>query len=148
VTPRVGVRLLVAAAVAAVVAAVVAGIVAVGPPSLERQKKLDEIRVADLAAIERLISSFTKIHKGLPRDLAALAQEPGYEIPRTDPESKTPYEYEVLSADGYRLCAHFSTRSTRERAATIYLPAANTWSHGAGKQCFNRRVDPGTGDHP
>lgn len=146
-TPRVGARLLLAAAVAAVVAALIAGILAVGPPSLEREKRLDEIRVTDLAAIENLISSFAKVHKGLPQDLAALEREPGYATPPIDPESGNPYEYEVLSADGYRLCAHFSARSTPESAAYIYHPA-NTWSHGAGNQCFNRRVDFGTGDHP
>src|ERR1700758_4871032 len=110
-----GARLLVAAAVAVVVAAVIAGIVAVGPPHLERDRKLDELRVRDLAAIEESISNFAKLHKNLPANLAALAQEPGYSIPRVDPESGKPYDYEVLSADGYRLCARFTTRSTRDR---------------------------------
>jgi len=142
-----GTRLLVAAAVAAVVAALVAGIVAVGPPSLERDRKLDGIRVTDLAAIENLISSFARVHKSLPADLAALAQEPGYSIPRVDPASGKPYDYEVLSADGYRLCAHFTTQSTRDRAGNIYSPG-DTWFHGAGKQCFNRRVDLGARGTP
>jgi hypothetical protein len=142
-----GARLLVAAAVAVVVAAVIAGIVAVGPPHLERDRKLDELRVRDLAAIEESISNFAKLHKNLPANLAALAQEPGYSIPRVDPESGKPYDYEVLSADGYRLCARFTTQSTRDRTGNIYS-LDNTWFHNGGKQCFNRRVDLGTRGNP
>jgi len=142
-----GAHLLVAGAVAAVVAAVIAGTVAVGPPHLERDRKLDGTRVMDLAAIERLISSFVKVHKSLPADLAALAQEPGYSVPRVDPESGRPYEYEVLSADGYRLCARFTTQSAGDRMGSIYSPG-NMWSHSAGKQCFNRRVNLGSSDNP
>jgi hypothetical protein len=142
-----GARLLVAAAVAAVVAALIAGIVAVGPPRLERDRKLDRIRVTDLTAIENLISSFAKVHKSLPADLAALAQEPGYSIPRVDPESGKPYDYEVLGTDGYRLCARFTTQSTRDETGSIYSPG-NTWFHSAGKQCFNRRVDLGSRGNP
>src|ERR1700728_501317 len=142
-----GARLLVAAAVAAVVAALIAGIVAVGPPRLERDRKLDRIRVTDLSGIESLISSFAKVHKSLPADLAALAQEPGYSIPRVDPESGKPYDYEVLSTDGYRLCARFTTQSTRDEIGSIYSPG-NTWVHSAGKQCFNRRVDLGSRSNP
>jgi hypothetical protein len=133
-----GAHLLVAAAAAAVVAALIAGIVAVGPPHLERDRKLDQVRVTDLAATENLISSFAKVHKSLPADLGSLAQEPGYPSPRVDPESGKPYEYEVLGPDGYRLCARFATESTHD--TTIYLPG-KPWFHGAGKQCFNRRVD-------
>ncbi len=140
-----GARVLVAGAVAAVVAALIAGILAVGPPSLERKRRLDAIRVADLAAIDNLISSFARVHKSLPVDLASMAQVPGYSSPRVDPESRKPYQYEVLSADGYRLCALFATDSTRDGTANIYLPGS-TWSHSAGKQCFDRRVDPGRGN--
>lgn len=135
-------RLLVAGAGAAVVAALIAGMLAVGPPSLERERKLDEIRVADLAAIENLITSFAKFHKGLPPDLTSLALEPGYSISRTDPQSGKAYEYEMMSTDTYRLCAYFARHSTREGPSIIYFPGNNnTWSHGAGHQCFNRRVD-------
>jgi hypothetical protein len=143
-----GARLLVAVAVAAVVAAVIAGTLALGPPHLERERKLDGIRIMDLAALERLISSFAKLHKSLPADLAALAKEPGYSVPRGDPQSGKPYEYEVLSADGYRLCARFATtQNDNDRVGNIYSPGT-MWSHGAGKQCFNRRANLGSSDNP
>jgi hypothetical protein len=142
-----GARFLLAGAVVAVIAAVIAGTVAVGPPRLERDRKLDGMRVMDLAAIERLISSFAKVHKSLPADLAALAQEPGYSVPRVDPESGRPYEYEVLGADGYRLCARFTTPSAGDRMGNIYAPG-NMWSHSAGKQCFNRRLNLSSSDNP
>ena len=143
--PISGGRLLITGAIAAVVAAVIAGIVAVGPPSRARERKLDALRVEDLAALERLIANFARVHSSLPQDLASLANEPGYSIPRSDPESGRPYEYQVLSSDHYRLCARFATRSTRETQETNY-PTGDTWSHGAGDQCFNRRVELSSGN--
>jgi hypothetical protein len=126
-------------AVAVVVVALVAGIRAVGPPSAQRAKKLDEARVADLATIEERLASFAKVHHRLPDDLTTLSEEPGYAIPRSDPQSGRPYEYAVLNPDSYRLCAFFAARSTHE-SANLPVPERN-WSHNAGLQCFNRRVD-------
>jgi hypothetical protein len=134
-------HLLLAGAVTAVAAALIAGLVVVGPPSAERARRLDEVRVSDLVAIENLVSSFARVHKSLPQDLASLAEEPGYSIPRGDPESGKPYGYELVGTDAYRLCAHFATRSAHESMG-IY-PSGHTWFHSAGDQCFNRRLDPG-----
>ena len=144
--PISGGRLLMTGAIAAVVAALIAGIIAVGPPSRARERKLDALRVGDLAALERLIANFARVHSSLPQDLAALANESGYSIPRSDPESGRPYQYQALSSDHYRLCARFATRSTRESTENAYLPG-DTWSHGAGDQCFNRRVELGSGNN-
>ena len=137
---------LAAAAVVAVAVALIAGILAVGPPSAQRAKKLDEARRADLAAIEELVAGFVRVHHRLPVDLAALSEEPGYAVPRNDPESGKPYEYAVLNPDTYRLCADFATRSTRD-GPVVFAPDRN-WSHNAGLQCFNRHVDVATVNKP
>jgi hypothetical protein len=135
-----GGRLLVITAAVAVVAAVVVGVVVLGSPGVAREKKLDAVRVADLAAIEGLISSYARQHKSLPPDLAALNREPGYLVPRKDPESAMPYEYEILGEDTYRLCAQFRKPSSRDLPENVYS-LENTWVHGAGQQCFNRHAD-------
>jgi len=140
--PISGGRVLITGAIAAVVAALVAGIIAVGPPSRARERKLDALRVEDLAALERQIGNFARVHSSLPQDLASLANEPGYSIPRSDPQSGRPYEYQVLSSDRYRLCARFATPSVRESIENAY-PPGDTWSHSAGDQCFNGRVELG-----
>jgi hypothetical protein len=135
-----GTRLLVAGAVVAVCAAVIAGMVVVGSPGAQRQRKFDRARTDDLAAIERSVARFARLHKSLPRDLAALTQEPGYLVPRNDPESGTPYEYELTGADNYRLCATFDASSSRENE-NIYAPVDDMWVHGVGRQCFSRHAD-------
>lgn len=138
-----GSAILVAVAAAVVVAAVIAGIAVLGPPSAQRQQRLDLIRVGDLATIERLVSSFAKLHGALPRDLSSLAREPGYSIPLGDPESGKRYDYEALDAGSYRLCAIFTTRTSRETtSANPYGgPGNDTWVHEIGRQCFSRRAN-------
>ena len=134
--------ILVGVAAAVVGAAVIAGIAVLGPPSAQRQQRLDLVRVRDLATIERLVSSFAILHKSLPRDLSSLAHEPGYSVPRGDPESGRPYEYEVLQGDSYRLCATFTTRTSQGTPDNPYGGAMNeTWTHDIGRQCFNRRAN-------
>jgi hypothetical protein len=130
------------AATAAVGAAVIAGIVLLGSPATERQRRLDAVRVDDLASIERLVASFASLHKALPHDLDSLTREPGYAVTLNDPDSGAPYEYETLSIDSYRLCATFKTRSSNDAPRNAYRrPLNETWVHGVGRQCFDRRAD-------
>ena len=137
-----GSGILVAVAAAVVGAAVITGIVVLGPPSMQRQQRLDVVRVLNLATIERLVSSYAKLHRALPHDLGSLAQEPGYSVPRGDPESGGPYEYEALGAGSYRLCATFRTHTSHEAPGNPYVRSGyDTWAHGIGHQCFNRRAD-------
>ena len=124
-------------AITAVVAAVVAGIAVLGSPAAQRQQKLDSVRVDDLAAIERLTSRFVSLHKALPRDLAALAREPGFAVRTHDPESGVSYDYQILSAESYRLCATFRARSS-EPTSFMVQPPGTTWAHDSGRQCFTR----------
>jgi hypothetical protein len=129
-------------ATAAVVAAVVAGISILGSPAAQRQQRLDSLRVEDLATIERLTGSFVSLHKALPRDLASLAQEPGFAVRTQDPESGVPYDYQTLSADSYRLCAIFKTRSSEVPSfKVIGQPPGTTWAHDIGRQCFTRSAN-------
>jgi type II secretory pathway pseudopilin PulG len=148
-TPSGG-SLLVAIAVIVVIAALVAGLIAIGPPSVERQRRLDTTRVENLAAIETSIIAYVRLRKTLPKDLTTLSQESGFSVKRTDPQSGAAYEYQVLGSDTYRLCAQFAADVDPQQmgAAEAYgLPSGmfgrNTWSHGAGRQCFDRHVDLG-----
>jgi hypothetical protein len=142
-----GGRIMLTAATAAVgaaviAAAVIAAIVVLGSPTKERQRRLDAVRVDDLAAIERLIASFASLHKTLPHDLDSLAREPGYSVSANDPDSGASYEYEMLSIDSYRLCAIFKTRSSNDEPHGAYGRSFNaTWVHGVGRQCFDRHAD-------
>jgi hypothetical protein len=128
-----GSMLLVAATVA-VVGAVVAGIVVLGSPSTQRKERFDSVRVQNLGAIERFVTSYAKTHKRLPDSFGTLTEEPGYLVPRGDPDSGAPYEYEPLGRDTYRLCATFGTATSSEAPES-------TWAHGIGRQCFERHAE-------
>ena len=126
-------------ATTAVGAAVIAGILILGSPTVQRQQRLDSVRVEDLTTIERLISRFAALHKRLPRDLASLAREPGFSARTNDPESAVPYNYQTLGADSYLLCATFKTRSSETTSHNAYGPPLGTmWAHGIGRHRLRR----------
>jgi hypothetical protein len=135
-----GIMLIVAAT--AVGAAVVTGILMLGSPAVQREQRLDSVRVRDLAAIELLIASYAGLHKAQPRDLESLAREPGYSVRTNDPESGVPYDYETRGADSYRLCATFKTGSSEATSRNMYGQSLGaTWAHGIGRQCFSRHTN-------
>lgn len=133
-----GRRLLVAAAVV-VVATVVASVVVIGPPTAQRDERLDARRLEDLRRIEQLVDAHFERTGGLPGGLPELAG-PGLELP-LDPTSGAPYGYEARGGRDYRLCAVFATDSARVRTQRW---EGDEWSHGAGGHCFDRRA-PGRG---
>lgn len=133
--------LFVAAVIAAVLTAVVVGIVLLGPPSRERERRLDARRVDDLRGIAAAVDLYWSRTGALPRALADLSRLPGVAVSRSDPETGQPYEYRAIKDANYELCAVFST-STSEKGEP-YHP--NTWAHGAGRTCFRleaRQVRP------
>ena len=137
---RTGTALVIATAVV-VTAVVITAMVIVGSPATERQRRLDAARVQDLETIERLVDGFARVHGSPPADVDTLAHEPGYAVPRNDPESGIPYGYEKLSANSFRLCAIFTTDSADAGNSGSYPLALNaTWAHGRGRQCFERRA--------
>jgi hypothetical protein len=130
-----------AIATAVVAASVIAAIVMLGGPSLQRKYKMDDVRVRNLTLIASAVNGYFRRHEGLPADLDALAQEPGYNIPRRDPETGKPYEYQVLKASSYHLCADFALDSSRDPANTFGANSIGSWAHGSGHQCFERTTD-------
>lgn len=133
--------ILLIAATTAVGAALVVGMSILGSPAVQRQQRLDSVRVEDLTAIERLITRFAALHKRLPRDLASLTREAGFSVRTNDPESGVPYGYQTLGADSYLLCATFKTHSSEATSQNDYgQPFGTTWAHGIGRQCFTRSI--------
>lgn len=133
-------RLLFAAVTAVVGAAVAVTIALLGSPGEQRKQRLDALRVEDLQGIQQSVLSFTKLRKRLPDNLDGLASEPGYAPPRTDPQSGAVYEYEKLNRDTFRVCATFETSSYGGRDSSEQ-PYTGTWSHHAGRECFEHRAE-------
>ena len=128
-------------ATAVVAATVVTAVVILGPPSAQRQRKMDRVRVMDLVNVAASVDGYYRLHKALPADLGALAREPGYRIARRDPQTGAPYGYQILAATEYRLCADFATDSATATPDFEIAYVSVEWVHGQGHRCFDRHAD-------
>jgi hypothetical protein len=134
VTPR---SILLGAGVTAVVAAVLAGLFALGSPTEERARRIDERRVSDLRGISAATDLFLTRHARLPASLEELTAEPGVTVGTRDPASSEPYPYQPLDSVRYEVCATFE----RESEEISRDPKRDLWAHGAGRQCFQLEAE-------
>ena len=108
----------------------------VGSPESRRVERLYERRLDDLQAIvweiQRQVidpSNAERMRRPLPATLQAVAEQARYrKLTLVDPDTGEPYEYEIVDAHTYRLCATFARARTLERE--IF------WNHPAGRRCF------------
>ena len=154
------------ASVTAVVAGVAAGLIILGSPAQERERRIDDRRVADLHGIVAATDLYWTRHSRLPASLDDLTAEPGLGINTRDPASSETYGYQALDTARYEVCATFDTesgtapgesirtppivqascqgchgpgrvaRTPVEDPAAAHLRLRNLWAHGGGRQCF------------
>ena len=93
-------RLLIAIAAIVILATVVAAVMVMESPQIQRERRIDARRVADLTQIEDAIDRYYQEHGVLPQDLATLAAKPGQRLSVVDPEHGRGYRYEI---DGARI---------------------------------------------
>lgn len=99
-----------------------------GPPRAQRDLRADSQRVSQLYQLSNAIRNYWTSHASqLP---TGIDQLPG--IAFTDPITHAPYEYRVLRASHYELCASFARGSERQ----VSEAGQNPWVHLAGHQCF------------
>lgn len=120
-----------------VLVAIVAGLMVGGSPEAERDRRLDEMRVADLQRLAGVISVYYEKTSSLPVSVAALVDGQSLQSEPLDPVTAEPYGYEIQANDAYALCATFDNRSDIARDADF-------WSHDAGRVCF--RLSPAYGE--
>ena len=134
-----------------VLMSIVFAFVIVGSPKTQRLTRLDNQKVSDLQNIQWQIINYWQQKQALPVTLNDLVDPlSGFSIPK-DPEGKI-YSYEVAGKYSFKLCADFnldaSASSNVGRAISptpVSVPLDNqteNWSHGIGKQCFDRTIDP------
>ena len=123
-----------------VLATITAGVFVTGLPSAQRDEQLDQRRVRDLERIVDVVDSYVKGHEVLPSDLDTLARQPGRRLAIVDPVDGSRYAYEVTGDRAFRLCAVFAT-DTAAVGGDHDVLTADQWLHGAGRQCFDRKVD-------
>lgn len=107
-------------------------------PSMETlQQRNDRQRVQDLSEIIDAAHTFRNQQNRLPATLEELAGNQR-RLALNDPVSGERYEYELISADIYSLCAVFETSAADN--AFGYLPGFNR--HDIGHQCVYRTYEP------
>lgn len=121
-------------------AAVIGGIVMIGTPSSQRMLRLDTQRIRNLKNIRSAIDTYWTRHQSLPINLDSLSQEPDIFIEILDPETKITYEYRIIKAYEYELCASFSIPYNPIQKKTIEL----FWAHEVGEKCYLISVDTTT----
>lgn len=132
-----------------VLVSVIAGFFIVGTPAEQRMRRFDEQRVANLQVLQNQIVNYWVQKEAFPQDLSELEDNiSGFVVP-VDPESGLSYEYIVIDALSFELCATFKT-STEDFDSIYqgskyfypYDPFQQSWEHEAERTCFTRTVDP------
>ena len=130
---------------ATVVAAVAFGLVLLGPPAQERERRIDDRRVADLHGIAAATDLYWTRHGRLPASLDDLVAEPGLRISTRDPTSSEMYGYRALDDGRYEVCATFATDSrgpTRITRSPPIVQRSCQGCHGPGSPVATRVDDP------
>jgi hypothetical protein len=142
-------------AIGFVAVVVVVAFILAGSPQSERFRAFDSERVNHLQMIQGEILSFWQYKDRLPENLAEITDPiRGFAAP-IDPETSTPYRYEVVDplTFTFKLCATFTAPSdsyvgTLEYRVAKPVPApffdggVGVWEHGSGETCFVRTIDP------
>jgi len=112
------------------VAAIVTGICVIDSPQQVRAHKIDAKRITELQAIVARIKNYYHVQNRLPERLDQSDISYGS---FKDPVTGHPYEYNIIDADNYELCAMFDTVLIADRQTS------NCWvfqQHGRGRYCF------------
>lgn len=104
---------------------VVVGFTYIGGPRHQRLRRADVKRVQDLFQLTQSVDMYWRSHRSeLPTTLADLSPP----VP-TDPLTRAPYTYTLVTPSSYSVCAAFSLAS----APGTEPPR---WMHPAGSHCF------------
>ena len=133
-----------------VFAVTIAGVLSVPSPSTQRAVRFDARRVLDLERISRVMDCYYQSQAALPSRLEDLDRwSPtgaarnysvcGYSLNvlylgRLEQK----YQYRVVDAKEYELCANFSLASQKSEGQGQV--SGRDWSHGLGRSCFTIQV--------
>lgn len=122
-----------------IVASIVGGFFLIDSPQITRMKKRDQERVMHLNNIRSIITSDYINTKVLPTDLSA----PKFSG-NIDPSTNQLYEYRLIDATKYELCATFELPADdpqKNGYSAPYPSGGENWDyHQEGRQCFEQTV--------
>lgn len=130
--------------------AVVYGFMSIPSPADQHTFAMDEKRVSNLGTIKQSIEDFYVTNKRLPETLDEIktnSTDPSEPLPTTDPETKKPYEYEILyDVPPYiKLCATFTTDSKKDYPKGVdrdysYHSYLGDYHHPKGYFCYKLNI--------
>jgi hypothetical protein len=131
-----------------VLIALVAGFRSNETPSEVRERNIDRTQISDLMNVQSYIESYAYTRGTLPTTIEEAYG--GIEAPQA-PRGRTPYAYEAVGADSFKLCAEFSAPSRRTDrvsypstvAEPLMIKNPFNWDYEAGMWCFERVLNPG-----
>ncbi len=135
-------------AIVLVVGSIILGFTVIGLPRTQRLIKYDSQKVSDLQNIQSQVLSYWQMKKSLPASISDLNDDLSYFVAPTDPDTGMQYEYSVVSPTTFKLCATFNLDSKAQNSNSIAVQQYDMmgmnekWNHQAGKQCFERTIDP------
>lgn len=143
-----GIHIFVAIVCLTVASSIVAGFMLVGSPSQQRAMNIDSQRVSDLQQISYAVDSY--YNQADPRRLPASLEELRstqnvYVNSIADQSTGTAYEYHVVGALSYQLCATFETDVNtsgigKRPAEYTQAPGSTFWDHPIGRKCYDLKV--------
>ncbi len=135
-----------------VIIGIILGFLASGSPSTERKRGFDKQRERDLSSLSSCVERYAKKYEKLPVTLSELEKTSyAYCANKKDPETKTPYEYRVISASKvvgtkvegeFQLCGNFSLMSENNNKGGLdYYETGSIWkTHVPGRNCHTQKV--------
>ncbi len=136
---------------ALVLVTIVAGFFIIGTPQQIRAEKQDALRLSDLQNLQWQVVNYWQQKEKLPVNLSELNDPISGPMISADPETGASYEYKATGAMSFEICATFNKEGgTANRSIGKPMtdptmggsPIADNWEHGAGRQCFERTIDP------
>lgn len=132
-------RLFAVLATAAVVIGVISGFWLLGSPKKQRQLRADQQRLEDIRDIAQRLHQQARRSQDRKEAVNLPASLPPNDR-KTDPISGKTYEYQRLDRTHYKLCAEFTTDSTKERLRDSPSADQSFWQHPSGRHCFQLDV--------
>lgn len=138
-----------------VLVCIVVGFMYAGSPRQARLALEDTQRVQDLTMIQNEIVEYWRLKQTLPASLVDLNDPIRYVQVPVDAVRGEPYEYTVLSATSFELCATFATATDGAQDSVLkptmhevsvyeqaYFGPDAHFLHTVGRTCFTRTIDP------
>jgi len=128
------------ATLAIVLAVFVASFFFVESPAQARKLRQDSEVLNRLMSLAGGVDAYYRDKKALPRDLSILLQDNLYVIERNtvNPLTKKQFEYKIVDAKKYQLCADFQTSNKKTDAEQYDYYLDPQWQHDAGYQCITK----------